>query len=73
MTSKSKYHKNIPNSANFEIQLLAGQKAPDYSSTARFRTGFLADARKNLFYQMVHRLETSRDRQKKPYPSTGQS
>ena len=37
--------------------LLAGQKAPDHSTIARFRTGFLADACENLFYQMVHRLD----------------
>ena len=37
--------------------LLAGQKAPDHSTIARFRTGFLADACENLFYQMVKRLE----------------
>lgn len=38
------------------MRLLAGQKAPDHSTIARFRTGFLADACENLFYQMVHRL-----------------
>ena len=37
--------------------LLAGQKAPDHSTIARFRTGFLAEACENLFYQMVKRLE----------------
>lgn len=37
--------------------LLAGQKAPDHSTIARFRTGFLADACEDLFYQMVRRLE----------------
>ena len=37
--------------------LLAGQKAPDHSTIARFRTGFLADACESLFYQMVRRLE----------------
>ena len=36
--------------------LLAGQKAPDHSTIARFRTGFLADACENLFYQMVRHL-----------------
>lgn len=36
--------------------LLAGQKAPDHSTIARFRTGFLADACEDLFYQMVRRL-----------------
>ena len=38
--------------------LLAGQKAPDHSTIARFRTGFLADACENLFYQIVRRLAT---------------
>ena len=28
--------------------LLAGQKAPDHSTIARFRTGFLADACEDL-------------------------
>ena len=37
--------------------LLAGQKAPDHSTIARFRTGFLADACENLFYQMIRRLK----------------
>lgn len=36
--------------------LLAGQKAPDHSTIARFRTGFLADACEDLFYQMVDHL-----------------
>lgn len=39
--------------------LLAGQKAPDHSMIVRFRTGFLANACENLFYQMGCRLETS--------------
>lgn len=39
--------------------LLARQKAPDHSTIARFRTGFLADACENLFYQMVKHLEES--------------
>lgn len=38
------------------MRLLAGQKAPDHSTIARFRTGFLADACEDLFYQMVRRL-----------------
>ncbi len=37
--------------------LLAGQKAPNHSTIARFRTGFLADTCEDLFYQMVRRLE----------------
>ena len=36
--------------------LLAGQKAPDHSTIARFRTGFLAEICEDLFYQMVRRL-----------------
>ena len=36
--------------------LLAGKKAPDHSTIARFRTGFLASACEDLFYQMVRRL-----------------
>ena len=37
--------------------LLAGQKAPDHSTIARFRSGFLEEACEDLFYQMVRRLE----------------
>ena len=37
--------------------LLAGQKAPDHSTIARFRTGFLLEACEDLFYQMVRRLK----------------
>ena len=33
--------------------LLAGQKVPDHSTIARFRTGFLAEACEDLFYQLV--------------------
>ena len=36
--------------------LLAGYKAPDHSTIARFRVGFLGYACENLFYQMVSRL-----------------
>ncbi len=36
--------------------LLAGQKAPDHSTIAHFRTGFIADACEDLFYQMVRCL-----------------
>ena len=62
------YSQNIYSSRKIEtacrrdinfIWLLAGQKAPDHSTIARFRTGFLADACENLFYQMVKRLENS--------------
>ena len=37
--------------------LLADQKAPDHSTIARFRTGFLLEACEDLFYQMVRRLK----------------
>ena len=59
------YSQNIYSSRKIEtacrrdinfMWLLAGQKAPDHSTIARFRTGFLADACENLFYQMVKRL-----------------
>ena len=36
--------------------LLAGQKAPDHSTIARFRTGFLASACEELFYRLVRLL-----------------
>lgn len=36
--------------------LLAGCRAPDHSTIARFRTGFLAEACEDLFYQMIRRL-----------------
>ena len=60
------YSKNIYSSRKIEtackrdinfMWLLAEQEAPDYSTDTRFRTGFLADASENLFYQMVRRLE----------------
>ena len=59
------YSQNIYSSRGIEtacrrninfMWLLAGQKAPDHSTIARFRTGFLADACEDLFYQMVRRL-----------------
>ena len=62
------YSQNIYSSRKIEtacrrdvnfMWLLAGQKAPDHSTIARFRTGFLADACENLFYQMARRLEES--------------
>ncbi len=61
------YSQNIYSSRKIEpacrrdinfMWLLAGQKAPDHSTIARFRTGFLADACEDLFYQMVRRLES---------------
>ncbi len=60
------YSQNIYSSRKIEtacrrdinfMWLLAGQKAPDHSTIARFRTGFLADACEDLFYQMVRRLD----------------
>lgn len=59
------YSQNIYSSRGIEtacrrdinfMWLLAGQKAPDHSTIARFRTGFLAGACEDLFYQMVRRL-----------------
>ena len=59
------YSQNIYSSRDIEkacrrdinfMWLLAGQKAPDHSTIARFRTGFLAGACEDLFYQMVRRL-----------------
>ncbi len=59
------YSQNIYSSKRIEtacrrdinfMWLLAGQKAPDHSTIARFRTGFLADACEDMFYQMVRRL-----------------
>ena len=52
------YSQNIYSSRKIEtackrdikfMWLLVGQKAPDHSTIARFRTGFLADACENLF------------------------
>ena len=59
------YSQNIYSSRKIEIAcrrdinfmwLLAGRKAPDHSTIARFRTGFLAQACEDLFYQIVRRL-----------------
>ncbi|MDU5207313.1 MAG: hypothetical protein E6182_15225 [Clostridioides difficile] len=36
--------------------LLADQKAPNHSTIARFRTGFLAGDCEGLFYQVIRRL-----------------
>lgn len=60
------YSQNIYSSRKIEtackrdinfMWLLAGQKAPDHSTIARFRTGFLSEACEDLFYQMVRRLD----------------
>ena len=40
------------------LWLLAGNKAPDHSTIARFRQKYLADAIDDLFYQMVNKLHT---------------
>lgn len=53
--STRKIEKACCRDINF-MWLLAGQKAPDHSTIGRFRTGFLAEACENLFYQMVRRL-----------------
>ncbi|MBQ2883331.1 MAG: IS1182 family transposase [Alphaproteobacteria bacterium] len=59
------YSQNIYSSRKIEracrrdinfMWLLAGQKAPDHSTIARFRTGFLAEACEDLFYQLVRLL-----------------
>lgn len=59
------YSQNIYSSRKIEtackrdinfMWLLAGAKAPDHSTIARFRTGFLAEACEDLFYQLVRRL-----------------
>ena len=59
------YSQNIYSSRGIELSckrdinfkwLLAGYKAPDHSTIARFRVGFLGYACENLFYQMVSRL-----------------
>ena len=59
------YSQNIYSSRKIEtacrrdinfMWLLAGQKAPDHSTIARFRTGYLETACEDLFYQIVRRL-----------------
>ena len=47
---------NCKRDINF-MWLLAGSKAPDHSTIARFRSSFLEEACEDLFYQMVSRLE----------------
>lgn len=53
--SSRKIEKACRRDINF-MWLLAGQKAPDHSTIARFRTGFLASACEDLFYQLVRLL-----------------
>ena len=59
------YSQNIYSSRRIEtackrdinfMWLLAGQKAPDHCTIARFRSGTLESACEDLFYQMVKRL-----------------
>lgn len=68
------YSQNIYSSRKIEtacrrdinfMWLLAGQKAPDHSTIARFRTGFLLEACEDLFYQMVRRLAAMGELSKK--------
>ena len=53
--SSRKIRRSCLRDINF-MWLLAGQKAPDHSTIARFRTGFLAESCEDLFYQLVRRL-----------------
>ena len=53
--SSRRIEKACRRDVNF-MWLLSGQKAPDHSTIARFRTGFLAEACEGLFYQMVRCL-----------------
>ena len=62
------YSQNIYSSRKIEtacrrdinfMWILAGQKAPDHSTIARFRSGYLETACEDLFYQMVKRLADS--------------
>lgn len=41
--------------------LLKDQKAPDYATIARFRTGRCREAIEDLFYQFVRKLEEMRE------------
>ena len=54
--SSRKIEQSCKRDINF-MWLLAGQKAPDHSTIARFRKGFLSEACEDLFYQMVCRLK----------------
>ena len=65
------YSQNIYSSRKIErackrdiyfMWLLAGAKAPDHSTIARFRTGALAHACEELFYQFVRKLTTYGER-----------
>ena len=76
------YSQNMYSSRKIEIAcrrdinfmwLLAGQKAPDHSTIARFRTGFLADACENLFIRWSAASRKAVNCQKKPYSLTGRN
>ena len=76
------YSQNIYSSRKIEtacrrdinfMWLLAGQKAPDHSTIARFRAGFLSAACEDLFHQMVVVWERKGNYQKKPYSLMGPS
>ncbi len=41
--------------------LLAGEKAPDHSTIARFRKGYLEETVEDLFYQMVQYLHNLKE------------
>jgi transposase len=53
--SSRKIERSCRRDINF-MWLLAGQKAPDHSTIARFRTGYLLEICEGLFYQYVKRL-----------------
>lgn len=53
--STRKIEKACRRDINF-MWLLQGQKAPDHSTISRFRTGYLAKACEDLFYQYVRKL-----------------
>lgn len=53
--SSRKIEKACKRDLNF-LWLLAGAKAPDHSTIARFRSFYLSDACESLFYQVVHLL-----------------
>lgn len=55
--SSRKIESSCRRDINF-MWLLAGSKAPDHTTIARFRTGYLASACEDLFYQMVRKLAT---------------
>lgn len=53
--SSRKIERACKRDINF-LWLLAGSKAPDHSTIARFRTGFLAAVLQDLFYQWIRTL-----------------